>query len=149
MVKVSHEDRSRRIAAITLGLWANMKDRKKRNRRRRKKYARAAPVHRGRQRLDWAAFQAGLTEKEFQKLYKLSRGGFYSVAAQIKHLVAPNRSNLSSATGGGISTELQLATTLRFLAGGSYLDIRHHYGLGTSTFYDIVERVLLALDETL
>lgn len=33
---------------------------------------------------------------------------------------------------------LKLAVTLRYLAGGSYLDLFEHYGLGLGSFYEII-----------
>ena len=41
--------------------------------------------------------------------------------------------------------ETKLAITLRFHAGGSYLDIREMWGIRTTTFYDTVHVMLQAL----
>ncbi len=40
---------------------------------------------------------------------------------------------------------MKLAITLRWLGGGSYLDITELYGIGTSTFYDITKDVCKAI----
>ena len=50
--------------------------------------------------------------------------------------------------GGYISPELRVAMTIRWLAGGSYLDLKVHMGVATSTFYDIAEDVYDAIIET-
>ena len=46
---------------------------------------------------------------------------------------------------GWLSAETKLAITLRFPAGGSYLDIREMWGIRTTTFYDTVHVMLQAL----
>ena len=44
----------------------------------------------------------------------------------------------SERAGGYVSPEAQLAFTIRWLAGGSYLDIADHYGVSKATFYRLV-----------
>jgi len=43
---------------------------------------------------------------------------------------------------------LQLGTTLRWLACGSYLDVAQHYGVISTTFYDLVNAGCNAIVET-
>jgi hypothetical protein len=50
--------------------------------------------------------------------------------------------------GGYIAPELRVAMTIRWLAGGSYLDLKVHMGVATSTIYNIAEDVWDAIIET-
>jgi hypothetical protein len=44
----------------------------------------------------------------------------------------------SERAGGYVSPEAQLAFTIRWLSGGSYLDIADHYDVSKATFYRLV-----------
>ena len=44
----------------------------------------------------------------------------------------------SERAGGYVSPEAQLPFTIRWLSGGSYLDISDHYGVSKATFYRLV-----------
>ena len=50
--------------------------------------------------------------------------------------------------GGYISPQLRVAMTIRWLAGGSYLDLKVNWGVATSTFYAITENVVDAIIAT-
>lgn len=71
-----------------------------------------------------------LTDPEFKAMFRLSRQAFYFLLPQL---------NLQSKNpihrGRDISPKTKLAVTLRFLAGGSYLDICFAFGIGRGTFF--------------
>ena len=48
----------------------------------------------------------------------------------------------SEKAGGYISPSMQLGMSLRYLAGGSYLDIPDRYGVSKSSFYSLVFQCL-------
>jgi hypothetical protein len=67
-------------------------------------------------RMDWDTRLKSLTDKKFQRRYRIDKEGFDILLADIKQYLPRVRR-------GGVCNELKLAMTLRWLAGGSYLDI--------------------------
>ena len=66
--------------------------------------------------MDWDTRLKSLTDKKFQRRYRIDKEGFDILLADIKQYLPRVRR-------GGVCNELKLAMTLRWLAGGSYLDI--------------------------
>jgi len=54
---------------------------------------------------------------------------------------------LRSTTEGHVCPEIHLAVTLRWLAGGSYLDVHQGHGIAKSTFWHCVHRTLVAIEQ--
>ena len=78
------------------------------------------PNHR-RKRVSWDERVASFNSPaEFTRRYRLNKANFDKVLELIRPQIKPKRSD-------GISPEIKLACTLRWLAGGSYLDVRPHY----------------------
>ena len=82
----------------------------------------------------------------WKRLYRVS----YSVFVEILDLVRPalERQEHYAAIRGSaaILPEVQLATTLHWLAGASYVSCHVLYGFSKPTFYAIVERTIAALN---
>ena len=95
-------------------------------------------------RLAFETFRRGLTEKEFQQMFKLNSSRFDAVVRTLREnedrVGAP--AQFKGYLGATITLDAQLAITLRWLAGGSYLDIRHFFGVGQTTFFEIVHRTI-------
>jgi len=69
---------------------------------------------------------------------------FYDVLARIEPDISQTRPQM--ARGGGVVVpELMLSMTLRYLAGGSYLDIMRIHGVANPTFYVVKRKVLAAI----
>ena len=75
-----------------------------------------------------------LTDDEFTRFYRVTRGRFTWLYDKLRSKLALRRSR--------ISVEIKMAITLRYLAGGEYLDIREMWGIRTQTFYTIIEHVI-------
>eukprot|EP00960_Hanusia_phi_P063091 765364-Hanusia_phi.AAC.1 len=80
----------------------------------------------------------------FMRYYRLSQDTFYHVLHRIRPMLVregrhPSMLQLA------ISPEIMLAATLRWLAGGSYLDIMIIHGISKGSFYDSVHLVLEAI----
>eukprot|EP00656_Telonema_subtile_P038951 TRINITY_DN4410_c0_g1_i4.p1 TRINITY_DN4410_c0_g1~~TRINITY_DN4410_c0_g1_i4.p1 ORF type:complete len:183 (-),score=34.49 TRINITY_DN4410_c0_g1_i4:69-617(-) len=87
-------------------------------------------------RMDWDARVKSLSDREFQRTYRLSKKLFEEVLAAIRPtLTRPSSKKARIDLHGPVLPELQLSMTLRFLAGGSYLDIYQMHGVGASTMY--------------
>ncbi len=97
-----------------------------------------------------------LSDTSFTRMFRLDRKLFYSVLLpMIKPLVEPKsrgKLNAMNSSGSFISAETRLAVTLRWLAGGSHLDICFAFGIGTGSFYHedgILWRTMAAIDSVL
>jgi hypothetical protein len=80
-----------------------------------------------------------LTDKHFKKMFRLNRCAFYHLLARIRKYLDPKPGAVSyefyNEALQPISCEVKLAITLRWLAGGSYLDICFAFGLSEGTFF--------------
>ena len=80
-----------------------------------------------------------LNEKDFKKMFRLNRRGFYYLLTKVKKHIEPKPGVVSFDLYHDIlkpiSAEVKLAITLRWLAGGSYLDICFAFGIATGTFF--------------
>jgi hypothetical protein len=95
---------------------------------------RAAPRHRNRgYALDEMSH---LTDKEFQRMFRLNRTAFYWLLSLIHKDITPAPSlHQKVQLERNISPVTKLAVTMRWLAGGSYLDICFAFGIAVGTFY--------------
>ena len=79
---------------------------------------------------------ADATDAEFQRMFRLSRKSF----GKLHDLVAPylekDKFQATRSSGSPISTVTKLAVTLRWLAGGSYLDICSLFGIDKANFFN-------------
>eukprot|EP00960_Hanusia_phi_P069685 767141-Hanusia_phi.AAC.16 len=73
----------------------------------------------------------------------MSRHAFHTLLNHIRSdLQRSEKHAWSGCPNGPISPELQLSMTLRWLAGGSYLDIHHFHGVSAASFWKVKDRVL-------
>ncbi len=91
-------------------------------------------------RMIWRHRRNGLSDNEFMKRYKLSKSGFARLCHKLRPYVGTKRNNkhARNSSGSGITTEICLSMTLRYLSGGSFLDIIDMHGVGKSTFYRLL-----------
>jgi len=85
-----------------------------------------------------------MEEKDFYDRFRMPRILFNNVCDIITPLI-----DVGPATGGRkrIPTKIQLALTLRYLAGATYLDIIDNYQVSKSVIYNILDRVCAAIIE--
>lgn len=97
-------------------------------------------------RLNWKDYVDGLTPKKFRRRFRMDLGCFN----QILHRLRPEleKRSLSHRRGEPILAEHMLAMTLRWLAGGSYIDIEDVYRVSTSNCFKIFWRVVAAICKT-
>jgi hypothetical protein len=94
----------------------------------------------------WEDRVASLTPDEFTRTYRLSLSAFNFVLERIRPAIttkAPHKARRD--INGAIPPELLLLMTLRYLAGGSYLDIYQMHGVGKSTMFHAVPHVCHAI----
>jgi hypothetical protein len=82
-------------------------------------------------------FHDSKSYSHFFTLFRMDYRTFKHVLDMTEHDMQ-RRYLQSERAGGYVSPEAQLAFTIRWLAGGSYLDISDHYGVSKPTFYRLV-----------
>ena len=99
-------------------------------------------------RMDWDLFTKRLdSNKLWKRFYRMSKESFSDLLALIRPELKRNVAQGARSTFDGVvSPELRLSMTLRWLAGGSYIDIAIIHGVAVSTFYDVVKDTLQKLD---
>ena len=89
---------------------------------------------------------------EFERMFRLSRVGFEKLLREISTDLVHNEQQAINSSGSPIITVTRLAATLRFLAGGSYLDICGMFGLDQRNFFNknyILWKTIHAIDRKL
>jgi hypothetical protein len=72
----------------------------------------------------------------FKRMFRVDRASFDEVLERIEpYIKCRNEVKAINSSGAPIVLKTRLAVTLRWLAGGSYLDLCFAWGVGTSTFY--------------
>lgn len=100
----------------------------------------------------WGHQVETLSEKDFQRLYKVGRERFCWLEDLIRDDVEPDAIGKYMAivsSGSYINSRTMLAVTLRFLAGSNVHDICMIHGVSDSAFYPAVWKVIDALDRHL
>ena len=95
-------------------------------------------------RVSWESVCAGFTDDEFRRRYRLTREEFASlfqrIAARQPSYLGNRRSRLPP--------RLRLASTLRFLAGGSAIDVADLHGQRSAAFYHDFWETIAAINAT-
>ena len=96
----------------------------------------------------WADHVARLSELEFKQRYRLTFDAFYEMLDSIKPALTVDE-KMAKVTKNGhvVEPEVKLAIALRFLAGGSPLDLCLIYHVSKSHVYDCVWCVVDAINE--
>jgi hypothetical protein len=97
------------------------------------------------QRLAWNEFANAHAQRgTFDIRMRMSKASFDKLLAMIQESLMVNETK-ASIRGGTILPELCLYCTLRWLAGGSYLDITDISGISKSSFYRVVWKTITAI----
>lgn len=107
---------------------------------------REPPKHR--KRLDWNEFRRQrVADGSFKRMFRMSEFQFDDLIGILGPVLAVDKDQARRATvAGHIPAELRLAGTLRYLAGGSYLDVFHLLGVGISSYYECINQVIEAIN---
>ncbi len=92
---------------------------------------------------------AKFSEFEFSRMFRMTRAGFEKLLGLVSPAISVCKSKAVNSSGSSISNVARLAATLRWLAGGSYLDICGMFGLDASNFYKknyILWQTILAIN---
>ena len=99
----------------------------------------------------WADHLALLTEKEFKERYRLDWSAFHDLLKLIRDdiMVQDEKQARYAKWGYLVEPEVKLAIALRYLAGGSHLDLRLIYHVSSSYVYTCVWLVVDAINKHL
>lgn len=95
------------------------------------------------------------SDSEFKSMMRLDRATFEKLLSKISKRIESSIRNKAVASSGSVVTaRTKLFCTLRWLAGGNYLDICHLFGVGKGTFfvdnrYGILWPTISAIDRTI
>jgi len=92
----------------------------------------------------WAERVASLTPFEFRRRYHITLEGFNEILRDIENAMPRVPANMPKA----VPNELKLSMALRWMAGGSYLDIADMHGVSDKTFYQHVWQVIEAVHKS-
>jgi len=98
-------------------------------------------------RMNWDTDLQHMTRSEFSWMFKMDHLTFLYLLGQLGPALEQDYVQ-SQKAGRHVSPSLQLGMTLRWFAGGSYLDVAPHYGVDSTTFYDLVNAGCDAIVET-
>jgi DDE superfamily endonuclease len=90
-------------------------------------------------------FIASMSARRFKRTFRMSLGTFTDLCAAIVR----TRMQAERPLRYRIPVQVRLSMTLRYLAGGSYIDISLAYLVSVSTFYFVVHETLADIDEVL
>jgi hypothetical protein len=98
------------------------------------------------QRLNWGSFSNIEREQStnFRQHLRMSKASFEKLLGFIKPKLQVDQ-KMASIRGGAIIPELCLYCTIRWLAGGSYLDVFYFCGISKSSFYRIIWKTMKAI----
>jgi hypothetical protein len=97
--------------------------------------------------MDWAERCAELTDAEFRRTYRMDKSAFRHLLEVLAPSLSGDVPMAVRSSGSAVAPALQLSMTLRYLAGGSYLDITQMHGVHTSTMFACVHRVIKAIND--
>jgi hypothetical protein len=98
--------------------------------------------NRARHQMVWEERVASLSDSEFEQRYRLDLEGFNQVLEKIRPALGRVHENVPTQ----VAPELKLSMALRWMAGGSYLDIADLHGVEVSTFYKHLWTTIEAID---
>jgi hypothetical protein len=99
-----------------------------------------------RNRLDWDKYLREMRHSHFRSMFRMSYACFLTILVKIGPFLERHLSQSENA-GGYISPSMQLGMTLRYCAGGTYLDIHDRYGVSSSSFYSLIFECLEVIVE--
>mmetsp|Transcript_61712 Transcript_61712/g.127487 ORF Transcript_61712/g.127487 Transcript_61712/m.127487 type:complete len:533 (-) Transcript_61712:43-1641(-) len=109
-------------------------------------------------RFDLAAWHQGIADAEFRRFYRLSKPAFshlvgllspylditFTARGRFSSIAQAKRSNGKGVR--RVTTEMKVSMGLRWLAGGSYLDISAHHGVSSTTFFRAKDEFVAAVN---
>lgn len=99
-----------------------------------------------RSRLNWDAFHATWDDTpSFERAIRMTKDSFTKLVDLLKEDLEVDRSQ-AARRGGHISPQICVYVTLRWLAGGSYLDIHMHTGISKTALYNARDKTLRAIN---
>jgi hypothetical protein len=97
--------------------------------------------------MNWHRWSSNISEFEFRRYYRMERETFRLLCQVLaKQVEGDALQGRRGSPHGVMSVELKVSMTLRWLAGGSYLDIYHFHGVSLASFWKAKQQVLDAIN---
>lgn len=91
-----------------------------------------------------------ISDELFRRRFRLTRPEFFELLDLIRYDIEPTHPDMAvRSSGSHIPAALKLCATLRYLAGGSYLDIAPLYRIAEGSFYNVVNETIVAINNRL
>ncbi len=90
--------------------------------------------------------RVAIADGSFRRMYRMDFASFQVLVDKLRHQLTRD-TRQAARVGGEVTCESQVAICLRFLAGASYLDLQCVHGVSRATIYDVVSRVVTAINE--
>lgn len=93
-----------------------------------------------------------LTDRQFKEMFRIDRAAFDWLSEELDPLLRRNEAKAKNSSGSAISTVIRLAVTLRWLAGGSHIDLCFAWGVSKTSFFSergVLWPTIQALDDYL
>lgn len=108
---------------------------------KRKKKGRFSLIARSRRSMRYFIQQLG--PRNFRRAYRMTPRQYWKLCGLLKPYLAPKK---GVGPNGHIYPEIEISATLRYLAGGDPYDIHLTHGIGYTTFFSCVWRVINAIN---
>ena len=95
--------------------------------------------------MDWAARLGSLSERQFQRRYRMPKATFHRLCTDIAPAMVKHHDEQGQRVPKDCPIQVQVSAALRWMAGGSYLDIVDVHGISEVTLYASVHAFVLAL----
>ena len=76
-----------------------------------------------------------LTSHEFRRAFRMTKKSFYHLLDLVKGDILQDSAKAMNSSGSPVTPLIKLAATIRWLAGGMYIDICAVFGLSQTTFF--------------
>jgi DDE superfamily endonuclease len=107
------------------------------------KARRNSPIYE--QRMCWEAYcEKHVQRWTFKQRLRMSKQSFDLLLSYVRHYLVVNE-EMANMRGGSICPEICLYCTIRWLAGGSYLDITDICGISKASFYRVIWKTITAI----
>lgn len=147
VARMSYKSATWRAAVISSMSRANRRHLAKAWRRNRRK-----PKNRHRNRGFAVGEMEHLTDRQFKEMFRIDRAAFDWLVEELDPALRRNEVKAKNSSGSAISTTIRLAVTLRWLAGGSHIDLCFAWGVSKSSFFSergVLWPTIEALNDTL
>jgi hypothetical protein len=142
----ARRERAKKLAILTMIMEEESDEEHARTSKVPKARTRSSPLERA--RLNWSSFKEGkVRDGTFARTFRMDVPSFEKLESMLRPRLQKDNDMALRSSSGAIEPSVRLAITLRFLAGGSYLDLCDIYKCHRSTMYSVVWDTVSAIND--